>query len=114
MDDEKDIINLMKSILERAGHKDVVVKKNGKQALSRLRTFKPDVIFLDILMPDMDGEQLLKEIRKMRIKSPAVFISGQIGLKRNTIIRKGAFDLIEKPFDVEDVFKVLNRIGKKK
>ena len=114
VDDEQDIINLMRSILKRAGHKDVMIKKSGQQALSSLETFKPDVIFLDMLMPDMDGEQLLKEIRKMKIKTPVVFLSGKVGLKRDTLIAKGAFDLIEKPFDVEDVFRVLKKAAKRK
>lgn len=114
VDDEKAIINLMKSIFKKAGHKDIVVKKSGKEALSTLETFNPDVIFLDMLMPDIDGEQLLKEIRKMKIKAPVVFISGKIGLTRNSLIKKGVFDLIEKAFYIEDVFKVLNKVEKRK
>ena len=114
VDDEESIIRLMKSILKRAGHKDVVVKSKGKQALNALKTFRPDVIFLDLLMPDMDGYQVLAEIKKMKIKTPVVFISGKLGLQRDEFIKKGAFDLIKKPFDVSDVFEVLNRIVKMK
>ena len=112
IDDEEEIIAVLKRILERKRFINIKIKKSGKSALNLLKTFKPDVIFLDIMMPDMDGEQCLKEIKKMRIKAPVVLISGKLGLNKNTLKRKGAFDLIEKPFDVEDVFRVLNKVVK--
>ena len=114
VDDENDMISIMKSILIKAGYKDFRMKNSGKQALIALKTFKPDIIFLDMLMPDMNGEELLKEIRKMGIKAPVVFISGKTDLKQNTLVKKGAFDLIKKPFDFEDVFRILSKVEKMK
>ncbi len=114
IDDEPAVINLMRFILRKAGHDEVVIKKKGSQALEILKTFKPDVIFLDILMPDMNGEQVLKEIKSMRLKVPVVVVSGQTDLKKNELIEKGAYDLIKKPFDIKDIFDILDRITKMK
>ena len=114
VDDEIYIINLMKSIFKKVGHTKVVVRSNGKEALNVLKIFKPDVLFLDYLMPDISGEQVLEQIKSMKIKIPVVIMSGDMGINKNKLIRKGAFELIEKPFNVDEVFKVLNKVVKGK
>jgi DNA-binding response OmpR family regulator len=61
-DDEKDTVTTLKAILDDEGH-DVVGAYSGSQVLSALREFRPDVLILDIAMPDISGFVLAKRIR---------------------------------------------------
>ncbi len=114
VDDEIEIIKIMKKILIRAGHKDIKTRRSGKEALTLLKSFKPDIIFLDIFMPNMNGEQVFIKIKKMGIKTFVVFISGQTEVNRDRLVKQGAFELLAKPFNVEEIFNIINKIARKK
>src|SRR5580693_6518777 len=73
---------------------------NGKLALARLASLRPDVITLDVEMPEMDGIQVLDEIRKGAVKASVVMLSScTVRGGRMTIraLEAGAFDFITKP-----------------
>ena len=63
VDDEKDLLIMTKSIFERAGYTNIVTAASAKDALKILSTKMPDMIILDVMMPEMDGFELLQEIR---------------------------------------------------
>ena len=63
IDDEEDLSFFVKANLELVGNYEVGVVINGKDALKAAMTYKPDLILLDILMPKMDGFQVLKELK---------------------------------------------------
>lgn len=92
---------------------------NGKIALSRIRSLKPDLITLDIEMPVMNGLQLLEEINKQDLKADAVMLSSKTikgGEATMQALELGAFDFIPKPDDdsaetnKQQIKKDLNRI----
>lgn len=62
VDDEVDFMDLMQTRLEANGY-DVTTSNNGKDALKKIKEVKPDAVLLDIMMPEMDGLSVLKEIR---------------------------------------------------
>ena len=62
VDDEVDFVDLVRARLEANGY-EVVTSNNGKDALSKVREDKPDAVLLDIMMPELDGLSVLKEIR---------------------------------------------------
>jgi len=101
VDDEPEICSLIKEILEDEGY-EVKIAENAEQARSIKSEFKPDLILLDIWMPDTDGITLLKEWNKSgQITAPVVMMSGH-GTVETAVeaTRLGAYDYLEKPLSL--------------
>jgi DNA-binding NtrC family response regulator len=100
VDDEPDIRTLVKDILQDEGY-DVDVAENGAAARSAVARRTPDLILLDIWMPDVDGISLLKEFTEAGVPAPVVMISGH-GTVESAVeaTRLGAYDFIEKPLSL--------------
>ncbi|MCH7696101.1 MAG: sigma-54-dependent Fis family transcriptional regulator [Proteobacteria bacterium] len=101
VDDEPDICNIVKEILEDEGSK-VCVAENGETARILKETVKPDLILLDIWMPDIDGISLLKEWNESgSIETPVIMMSGH-GTVETAVeaTRLGAYDFLEKPLSL--------------
>lgn len=103
-DSATEIVNLA-SILEGAGCK-VIKANNGAEAVALAKQHKPDLIFMDIMMPEMDGYAACRELTKsLETKgSPVVFISSK-GQKADRMWAQmqGAKDLIQKPYQDKDI-----------
>lgn len=101
VDDEPDICSSVKDILEDEGY-NVIVAENGTSARQAVRRQQPDMILLDIWMPDIDGISLLKEFfGDMGLQIPVVMMSGH-GTVDTAVeaTRLGAKDYIEKPLSL--------------
>jgi len=99
IDDENTNIDALSGIL-RSDYK-LFATKSGEAALDRARTEKPDLILLDVLMPDMDGFEVLARIKASEetMKIPVVFITGLTGVEdEEKGLSMGAVDYITKPF----------------
>jgi len=81
VDDEKDFTDMIKLNLELTGKYDVKVENKGRDALAAARQLRPDLIFLDIIMPDMDGGAVLFNLRNDRETRdiPVVFLTAIVG-----------------------------------
>lgn len=80
VEDYADIANIYKFLLEKRDYK-VEVAKNGREALDKAKSFAPDVVLLDIMIPDIDGLQVLKTIRTSpdyADNQPAVLITSNV------------------------------------
>ncbi len=101
VDDEPDIRNLVQEILEDEGF-SVNVAENASKARQEVESFKPDLILLDIWMPDVDGITLLKEWKETdHIVAPIIMMSGHgNGETAVEATRHGAYDFIEKPLSI--------------
>ncbi len=100
IDDERSIRNTMKDILEFEKHK-VVLAENGRVGLDTALNDEFDLIFSDIKMPEMDGMELLEQLQEKEVEAPVVMISGHGNIGTAVeCIKKGAFDFIEKPIDL--------------
>lgn len=62
VDDERDLLNLLKKVLSKKCNCEIVLAENGKEAQRLVDSWKPDVVLTDIIMPDSDGLQLLSYI----------------------------------------------------
>ena len=101
VDDEPDIRHLLQEILEDEGY-DVAVAENGETARQAYRHNQPNLILLDIWMPDVDGISLLKEwTEDGKLPMPVIMLSGH-GTVETAVeaTRLGAFDFIEKPLSL--------------
>lgn len=112
VDDDQDILDLVRTMLEMDGHQ-VVTFHSGSTALEGLGARSPNLIILDIKMPDMDGMELL---RRLRVKSqvPVIFLTGKVDeIDELLALKLGADDFIRKPFSqkvlTERVRTVLRR-----
>jgi DNA-binding response OmpR family regulator len=111
VDDEPDILDMIESLLDSEGY-DVIQAEGGEEALEKLSE-KPDLVLLDIMMPDMDGHAVLQEIRKNYSLQdlPVVMVTA-----RNDVVDiGGALDhnvngFVVKPFDVENLLRIINSI----
>jgi DNA-binding response OmpR family regulator len=116
VEDEMDTIFLLKQILRIAGF-NVLSAASGQEAISKMMEYQPDLVLLDLMMPEMDGWETMDHMRKMVTSVPIIIVSA-LGNKEDVVkgLRGGADDYIPKPFYnaevTERVKSVLRRSGK--
>ncbi len=112
VDDDADILDVTRLALEGGGY-NVLPTRSGPEALRTLEQSRPDLILLDINMPDMDGWQVLRMLKvDERMSSiPVAMFSIKMEVRdRLHGIQEGAFDYITKPFSTEDLLRRVRRI----
>ncbi|WP_027176775.1 sigma-54-dependent transcriptional regulator [Desulfovibrio aminophilus] len=103
VDDEEGIRTSLRGILEDEGH-SVLEAESGERGLEILEAEAPDLLFLDIWLPGMDGLAVLDRVREDHPGLPVVMISGHGNIETAvSAIKKGAYDFIEKPLSLEKV-----------
>ena len=103
VDDEVSILNSLSSILEDEGY-DVSVAKSGMEALKHCAMNPPELMMLDIWMPEMDGLETLKRLRELVPSTQVMMMSGHGSIETAVkAIKLGAYDYIEKPLSLENV-----------
>jgi len=103
VDDEEAIVSSLSSILEDEGY-EVSVAKSGTEALKIYTTDPPDLMLLDIWMPDMDGLETLRRIKELVPTAQVMMMSGHGSIEKAVkAIKLGAYDYIEKPLSLENV-----------
>jgi CheY-like chemotaxis protein len=101
-DDEPDILEVSKIALETVGGFEVEVCSSGAELLQLLPEFRPDLIIMDVLMPDMAGPEVLSRVRQLPDYTgiPVIFLTGVAdGIELKALRDSGAADVILKPFD---------------
>jgi two-component system chemotaxis response regulator CheY len=109
VDDDPDIRELLFTALEDEGF-EVVPAGNGQEALAIIKTFRPDVIVLDLMMPVMDGWQFAAELRSRDEDIPLVLLSAARDLRSHAKALSAA-DIIEKPFDLSELLPKIARVA---
>ena len=109
VDDEERMVRFIRMNLEHDGFQ-VSEAFNGKQAIQRLRDINPDLILLDVMMPDIDGFEVLETIREAS-NVPVIMLTAK-GEEDDRVrgLELGADDYITKPFDIEDIERQLVRL----
>jgi two-component system, NtrC family, nitrogen regulation response regulator NtrX len=106
VDDEEAIRSTLKMIFEYEGY-DCILAANGPAALKIVERDAPDLVFLDIKMPQMDGMEVLKTLKETEGSPPVVILSGHGTVKTAVEATKlGAYDFIEKPPERERILLV--------
>lgn len=100
----------LKDILEKNGFEVVAEAQNGVEAVEKYNSEKPDLVTMDITMPEMDGVAALKAIKQMDPSAKVIMCSamGQQSMVMDAI-QAGALDFIVKPFDNERVLQSLKK-----
>ncbi len=114
VDDEVVLTKMIKLNLERTGNYEVHTENEGSKALQAAREFKPDLIFMDVMMPDMAGDEVIAEIREDDNLSsiPYVFLTAIVSKTEteemgNTI---GGNEFLAKPVKTEELIETIERI----
>ncbi len=103
VDDEANLSDLLRMAMESEGW-DARTAANGQEALNRIREFAPDLVVLDIMMPGLDGMEVLKRLRSAGNEVPVLFLSAKDAVEdRIAGISAGGDDYLTKPFNLEEV-----------
>jgi two-component system, OmpR family, response regulator len=103
VDDEPMIVELLSVSLRYQGF-EVAAANNGAEGLDKAKTFRPDALIVDVMMPGMDGFGLLRRLRADGIESPVLFLTARDEVEdKVTGLTLGADDYVTKPFSLEEV-----------
>lgn len=102
VDDESGFTKLVKLTLERSGNYQVLEENDGSQAWLTARDFKPDIIFLDVVMPKADGGEVAQQIRSDPLleKVPVIFLTAIVSQKESHH-EFGGFPFLAKPVSID-------------
>ena len=111
VDDAAFMRMMVKDILSKNGYEVVGEAENGMKALEKYQELKPDLVTMDITMPEMDGISAVKEIKKVDPNAKIVMCSA-MGQQAMVIeaIQAGARDFIVKPFQAERVLEAVKKV----
>jgi len=102
VDDEKNIVDIIKFNLKREGY-DVITAENGREAIEKNEAEKPDLIMLDIMMPEVDGYEACRKIRE-KYNTPIIMLTARAEeLDKVLGLELGADDYVTKPFGVREL-----------
>jgi DNA-binding response OmpR family regulator len=103
VDDETAITDNLTPFLSRSGF-NVSVASNGEEALQKIAASHPDLLILDVLMPRLDGRQVLRQLRQEGNWTPIILLTqvGEAG-ERAMALEEGADDYLNKPFDPHEL-----------
>lgn len=103
VDDEPALTNLVKMALHYEGW-DVEVAHDGQKAIAKFDKVGPDVLVLDIMLPDVDGLEILRRVRESDVYTPTLFLTARDSvMDRVTGLTSGADDYMTKPFSLEEL-----------
>lgn len=103
VDDELALTNLVKMALRYEGW-EVDIAHNGEDAVAKFNTNTPDVLILDIMLPDIDGMQILRRVRESEAYTPILFLTARDSVAdRVEGLTAGADDYMTKPFSLEEL-----------
>ncbi|HAB14192.1 MAG TPA: regulator [Planctomycetaceae bacterium] len=107
VDDDEELVELIRDVFDADGRFDVRVANNGFDAGMMVKEYKPDIIVLDVMLPDINGKEVCQRVRSdsslddVRI----VCISGMVEAdKIDDLKEAGADDFMQKPFEVDSLF----------
>lgn len=109
IDDEAPILELIGQVGRRMGH-EVALFQTGREGMTGLERLKPELLIVDLRIPDMNGLQIIQECRQKYPQTQVVMVTGYGSVETAVEAMKlGAFDYLTKPFDLDDLQRIINR-----
>ena len=114
VDDEQDFLEVMGERMENRGL-EVATANSAQEALEKIEQEAFDAIILDFMMPEMDGLETIKAIKKSKPELQIILLTGQATLEKGVEAMKlGAMDVMEKPADIEVLAQKIEKAGTEK
>lgn len=111
VDDEQRVTQLYSELLELQNLEILGIGQNGNDAIRLFKKHKPDIMFLDVHMPDLNGLEALKEIKKISPTAKVIMVTADLSKDlEKTLQHNGATAIIFKPFDVQKIIQILEMI----
>jgi len=110
VDDDQDLVDLMRDTFERDGRFDIRTANNGFDAGMQVKEFRPDLVVLDVMLPDINGREVCQRVRSDRTMDSVkiLCISGMVDADKIADLRMaGANDFMQKPFTTD---RLLERV----
>ena len=108
VDDEPEVRKLMEHFLIGKGY-NVRIAENGRIGLAALDSFKPDLVLLDMHMPEMDGAEALREIARRAPALPVIMVTVNEDVETTShLLQLGAADYLPKPFNLDYLEQAIN------
>lgn len=103
VDDEEDILDVLETVLTKEGFQNIYKAANGTEAIDHSQKINPDIIILDIMLPDMDGYEVCRQIRTFSY-APIIFLSAKADdVDKLLGLGMGGDDYMTKPFSPKEV-----------
>ena len=99
-DDESEIRSILKDFFIQKNY-EIDTAESGREAIDKLNTYKPNILLLDLNMPDIDGEEVLKYISENALDVGVIIITAYPDYVQDKKLLGRAYDYIVKPFDLE-------------
>ena len=114
IDDEPSMTEWLKVLLEHAGY-EVKTAHLGTRGEELFKSWAPDAVIIDMLLPDVDGIELVRKFKQLDPETEVIMITGQGNIPRSVeAVKAGAFDFLEKPIDAERLVDKIEKAIKQK
>ena len=111
IDDDKGITTVFTEYLQIHGIATLGIGHDGKSTIELYQKTKPDIVFLDVIMPDYDGFYGLEKIKQLDPNARVIMVTADITQEtHDRLMSLGANMIIHKPFEIEEIIMVINRI----
>src|SRR5215831_13077700 len=108
-DDEPSNRSILSQVLTRKGYM-VETANDGREALQKIESARPDLLVLDYMMPDLSGLEVLKQLRKKEDDTPVIMVTAYGTLERAVeAMKEGAYDFITRPFEPDHISLVVQK-----
>ena len=113
IDDETNILLMLKKMLERAGY-EIDLASNGEEGLRLFRNAPSDLVITDIIMPEKEGLETIREMRKMQPEMKIIAMSGGVKISADNYLETakifGASRIMEKPFTQQAMVSIVKEL----
>ena len=112
VEDNSDMVDMLQTLLEHQGY-DSIVAKNGKEALDMAALQLPDLVLLDIMLPNMDGLEVARQIRQNpnTHSIPILAVTAKVFAEdREECLKSGCNDYLSKPFTSKELFSKIEKL----
>lgn len=117
VDDEPRFGRMVQMILEASGKYEVKIESRGSMALATSRSFRPDLVLLDIMMPDMDGSEVASKFKEDPVlrSTPVILLTGVVAKGETEPGTKiSGYPILAKPVSAEEILQAIEQTLKKK
>jgi PAS domain S-box-containing protein len=109
IDDEKDLADLLQKILKKAGYSDIRSASKGLEGIRMMEEKPADLIFLDKLLPDMNGEEIYLRLKAIKNNLKVVFMSGNAEAEDFHPLPEDMYAFLQKPFELDDLIDLVRK-----